>query len=340
MRKLIAVSILLVCPQFAQPVSESLLNGLEWRDIGPFRAGRTVAAAGVPGDPKTFYFGSVGGGVWKTGDAGMTWKPLFEGVPVSSIGALALAPSDPNVIYAGTGESDWRSDLSTGAGVYKSIDAGMTWRFSGLKDSRHIGRIVVHPSNPNIVVAAAMGHAYGANEERGVYVSNDGGNTWTRTLHRGPDISAVDLAMVATQPDTVYATMWRARRSPWSQYPPVEGEGGGLFKSTDAGKSWTQLRQGLPTGQCGRSGVATSPDGRRVYLLIDHKQSGGLYRSDDGGATFAQTSNDARIFSRGWYFGRVSVDPRNPDNVYAPNVALYRSRDGGRNFTVLRGATA
>ncbi len=311
--------------------------GLEWRLIGPFRGGRTVAAAGVPGDHRTFYFGAVGGGIWKTGDAGTTWQPIFDGQPVASIGALAVAPSDSNVIYAGTGESDWRSDLSAGAGIYKSTDAGKTWKFAGLKDSRHVGRILIHPRNPDVVYVAAMGHAYGSNDERGVFVSTDGGVTWNRTLHKGPDICAVDLAMPADQPDTIYATLWRARRSTWSQYPPVEGPGGGLFKSTDAGKTWTQLSQGLPATQWGRSGVSVSPDGLRVYALVDTK-NGGLFRSDDSGATFQQVSNDARIYSRGWYFGRIAIDPQNPDIVYSPNVALYRSVDGGRNFTVLRGA--
>jgi photosystem II stability/assembly factor-like uncharacterized protein len=312
--------------------------GLEWRLIGPFRAGRTVAAAGVPGDPATFYFGAVGGGVWKSRDAGNTWKPIFDGQPVASIGAMAVAPSDPNVIYVGTGESDWRSDLSAGAGVYKSIDAGKSWKLIGLEETRHIGRIVVHPKDPNIVYVAAMGHAYGPNEQRGVFVSRDGGTTWNRTLYKGPDLCAIDLAMPASDPNTIYATLWRARRSTWSQYPPVEGPGGGLYKSTDAGATWNPVTSGLPAGQWGRAGLTVSNDGRRVYTLIDSPKEGGLYRSDNAGETFTQVSKDARIFSRGWYFGRIAIDPNNPDTVYSPNVALYKSTDGGRNFTILRGA--
>ena len=312
--------------------------GLEWRLIGPFRAGRTVAATGIAGDSTTFYFGAVGGGVWKSNDAGNTWKPIFDSQPVSSIGAIAVAPSNPNILYAGTGESDWRSDLSSGAGVYKSIDAGKTWKLTGLEDTRHIGRIIVHPKDPNIVYVAAMGHAYGPNEMRGVFVSRDGGTTWNRILYKGPDLCAVDLAMPADDPNTLYATLWNARRSTWSQYPPVEGPGSGLFKSTDAGNTWNPVTQGLPTLPWGRAGISVSNDGRRVYTLIDNPKEGGLYRSDDAGATFTQVSNDARIFSRGWYFGRIAIDPNNPDTVYSPNVALYKSTDGGRNFTILRGA--
>jgi photosystem II stability/assembly factor-like uncharacterized protein len=332
MRKLSLAPLLMACA-----LSGADFAGLEWRLIGPFRGGRTVAASGIAGDHRTFYFGAVGGGIWKTTDAGNTWQSIFDGQPVASIGALAVAPSDPNVIYAGTGESDWRSDLSTGAGVYKSVDAGKTWKFAGLKDSRHIGRIIIHPKNPNVVYVAAMGHAYGPNDERGVFVSRDGGASWTRTLFKGPDICAVDLAMPSGDPSTIYATMWKARRSPWSQYPPVEGPGGGLFKSKDEGATWTQVTQGLPTTQWGRSGVTASADGKRVYVLIDTKD-GGLFRSDDSGASFTQVSNDTRIFSRGWYFGRVAIDPQNPDIVYSPNIALYKSVDGGRNFTILRGA--
>lgn len=322
---------------FAMAAAAADFPGLEWRLIGPFRGGRTVAAAGVPGDHRTFYFGSVGGGIWKTTDAGTTWRPIFDGQPVASIGALAVAPSNPNVIYAGTGESDWRSDLSTGGGIYKSTDAGKTWKLVGLQDSKHIGRIVVHPKNPDIAYVAAMGHAYGPNEERGVYVTRDGGASWSRSLYKGPELCAVDLAMPEGDPDTIYATLWRARRSTWSQYSPVEGPGGGLFRSADGGKSWTQLTNGLPATQWGRSGVSVSPDGKRVYALVDTKD-GGLYRSDDAGATFQHVSSDPRIYSRGWYFGRIAIDPQNPDIVYSPNVALYRSTDGGRNFTILRGA--
>ncbi len=322
----------------AASLTAAEFSGLEWRLIGPFRAGRTVAAAGVAGDPTTFYFGAVGGGVWKSNDAANTWKPVFDGQPVSSIGALAIAPSNPNILYAGTGESDWRSDLSSGAGIYKSIDAGKTWTVSGLEETRHIGRIVVHPKDPNIVYVAAMGHAYGPNEQRGVFVSRDGGATWNRTLYKGPDLCAIDLAMPSADPDTIYATLWRARRSTWSQYPPVEGPGGGLFKSTDAGMTWTPVTAGLPTGQWGRAGISVSNDGRRVYTLVDSPKEGGLYRSDDSGATFTQVSKDVRIFSRGWYFGRIAIDPNNPEIVYSPNVALYKSTDGGRNFAILRGA--
>ena len=322
----------------AQPFSGSLFDGLEWRLIGPFRGGRVVAVAGIPGDPATFYFGAVGGGVWKTTDAGTVWTPVFDQQRIASIGAIAVAPSNPNVVYVGTGETDIRSDLGIGDGVYKSVDGGKTWRNIGLRDSRQIGSIRVDPRNPDTVYVAALGHAYGPNAERGVYRSTDGGSTWQKVLDKGPEIGAVDLTLEPENPRAIYATVWNAHRPPWSVYGPLEGPGSGLYKSTDGGDHWTQLAgHGLPEGAWRRSGVATAAGGR-VYVLIDAPSGGGMYRSDDAGQTWTRASADSRIVSRGWYFGGVTADPRNPDTVYVPNVALYRSIDGGKTFTVLKGA--
>jgi photosystem II stability/assembly factor-like uncharacterized protein len=323
----------------AQPLPPTLFDSLQWRLIGPFRGGRSVAVTGIPGDPNTFYFGAVGGGVWKTTNAGVTWNPIFDSQRIASIGAIDVAASDPNVIYVGTGEADIRSDLSTGDGIYKSTDAGKTWKHAGLRDSRHIARIVVDPANPAIVYVAALGHAYGPNAERGVYRSKDGGASWKKILDEGPDTGAADLALDG---QTIYATMWRARRSPWSQYAPLGGPGSGLYKSTDGGDHWTQLTgNGLPEGEWGRAGVAIAkgPQGKRVYAIIDAAATaGGLYRSDDAGSSWTRTNGDTRTYSRGWYFGSVTVDPNNPDLVYLPNVSLYKSTDGGTTFTVLKGA--
>ncbi len=335
--------LLLTVAAVAQPVPPELMNGLKWRLIGPFRGGRVVAVAGVPGDSTTFYFGSVDGGIWKTTDAGVVWTPIFDGQPVASIGALAVAPSDPKTIYAGSGETDIRSDLSTGNGVYKSTDGGATWTHIGLEDTRQISRIVVDPQNPGVVYVGALGHAYGPNEERGVYKSIDGGGHWTRVLALGPAIGVSDLAMCSSAPQLLFAGTWNSHRPPWSTYGPLDGPGGGLYRSQDAGKTWSRLEgHGLPEGDWGRVGVDIAPDGKRVYALIEVKKSeakkSGLYRSDNGGDTWMLANADPRLTSRAWYFNRVTIDPQNPDVIYIPNIALYRSEDGGKTISVLRGA--
>jgi len=323
---------------FSQQVSPQLFSGLSWRLIGPFRGGRAVAVSGVPGDSKTFYFGAVDGGVWKTTDAGLVWEPVFEGQAVASIGAIAVAPSDPQIIYVGTGESDIRSDLASGDGVYKSSDAGRTWHHIGLNDSRQISRIVVDPTNPDMVFVAALGHAYGPNAERGVYKSADGGTTWKRVLDKGPDIGVSDLAIASGNPRVLVAGTWNARRPPWSVYGPLKGPGGGLYRSHDGGESWVQLAgNGLPAGDWGRVGVALSPDGRRIYALIEAGVSG-LYRSDDGGDHWVMANDDQRLTARAWYFNSITVDPSDPNIVYMPNIALYRSDDAGKTVSVSRGA--
>ena len=345
--------LLLTVAAVAQPIPPELMNGLKWRLIGPFRGGRVVAVAGVPGDSTTFYFGAVNGGIWKTTDAGVVWSPIFDGQPVGSIGALAVAPSDPKTIYAGTGETDIRSDLSSGNGVYKSTDGGSTWSHIGLEDTRQISRIAIDPQNPSIVYVGALGHAYGPsvyspNPQRGVYKSVDGGMHWMRVLDPGPEIGISDLAMSTATPQLLFAGAWHTHRPPWSTYAPIDGPGGGLYRSQDAGKTWARLDgNGLPEGDWGRVGVDIAPDGKRVYALIEVKKSeagkaeakqSGLYRSDDGGNNWVLANADPRLTSRAWYFNRVTIDPQNRDVIYIPNVAVYRSEDGGKTISVVRGA--
>ena len=306
--------------------------------LGPFRGGRAVAVAGVPGDSTTFYFGSVNGGVWKTTSAGTVWTPIFDGQPAASIGALEVAPSDPNTLYAGTGESDIRSSLSFGNGVYKSTDAGKTWTQVGLAQTRHISRIVVDPHDAKIVFVAALGHVYAPNEWRGVFKSVDGGAHWKKVLDQGKQIGVSDLAICSGNPQLLFAGTWHTWRPPWSTYGPIDGPGGGLFRSNDGGETWTRLSgHGLPDGDWGRVGVAVAPDGKRVYALIAAKEAG-LYRSDDGGESWVLANSDSRLTSRAWYFNRITVDPSHPDVIYIPNVALYRSEDAGKTISIVRGA--
>ena len=345
---LLLTSLFLTIAAFAQSIPPDMIARLKWRLIGPFRGGRAVAVAGVPGDSTTFYFGSVSGGIWKTTDAGVVWKPIFDGQPVASIGALAVAPSDPKTIYAGTGESDIREDLSSGNGVYKSMDAGTTWRHIGLDDTRQISRIVVDPENANVVYVGALGHTFGPNEQRGVYQSADGGEHWTQVLDLGPEIGISDLAISSDAPHLLFAGAWHVRRAPWSAYAPIDGPGSGLYRSQDGGRTWTRLAgNGLPEGDWGRVGVDVAPDGKRVYALITlqsemqsqtQSRKSGLYRSGDGGNTWVLVNSAPSLTSRAWYFNRITIDPHNPDVIYMPNVALYRSEDGGKTVSVLRGA--
>jgi photosystem II stability/assembly factor-like uncharacterized protein len=338
-----SVSTLLVCTAIfsmaatAQPVPAEMFNQLSWRMIGPFRGGRVAAVAGAPGDSRTYYFGSVGGGVWKTTNAGTTWSPVFDQQNIASIGAIAVAPSKPSVVYVGTGEADIRSQICFGDGVYKSTDAGKTWKNVGLRDTRQIAKILVDPRNPDVVYVAALGHVYGPNPERGVFRSTNGGATWQKVLFTTPEVGAVDLAWDPANTKVMFATMWNGRRPPWSVYAAIEGPGSGLWKSVDGGGHWDQVAgHGLPDAQWRRSGVAVAAGGKRVYVVID-ATGGGLFRSDDGGETWTRTSADNRITSRNWYFSGITVDPVDPDLVYIPNVAVYRSADGGKNFTVLKG---
>ncbi len=310
---------------------------LHWRLLGPFRGGRVLAVAGVPEQPQHFYFGAVNGGVWETLDAGRTWQPIFDDEPVGSIGALAVAPSDPRVLYVGTGEADMRSDIAQGDGMYRSGDAGKTWAKVGLENSQQIGKIIVDPRDANTVFVAALGHPYGPNPERGVFRSRDGGAHWERVLGKGAHTGAIDLAFDPADPQVIYAALWQTRRTPWNVYPPASGPGSGLYKSGDGGSTWTQVHgNGFPE-RVGRVGIAvaqTVPS--RVYALVDG-DTGGLYRSDDSGAHWRKTSDDVRIWQRGWYFGRIAVDPKNADRVYAMNTIVLRSDDGGAHFIALKG---
>jgi photosystem II stability/assembly factor-like uncharacterized protein len=322
----------------AAGIDPTQFQDLHWRLIGPFRGGRVLAVAGVPGEREHFYFGSVNGGVWETIDAGRTWKPIFDGQPIGSIGALAIAPSDAKTIYLGSGEADMRSDIAQGDGLYKSADGGKTWTKIGLADTQQVGRILVDPRDPNRVLVAALGHPYGPNAERGVFRSTDGGGTWQRVLFKDENTAAIDLAFKPGDPRVIYAALWQTRRPPWSVYPPSNGPGSGLYKSTDGGDTWMPIvDHGFPV-KPGRIGLALSPSRPdRVYAMVDAPE-GGLYRSDDGGASWMRASGDRRIWGRGWYFGGVTVEPGDPDVVYACNTALYRSRDGGRTFVPIQGA--
>ena len=313
-------------------VDPALYSGLKWRMVGPFRGGRVNAVTGVPGDPNTFYFGSVGGGVWKSSNAGRTWNPIFDQEGVGSIGAIGVAPSNPDVIYVGTGEADMRDSIQYGDGMYKSTDAGKTWTHIGLEATRQIGRVIVDPRDPNLVFVAALGHAYAPNPDRGVFRSTDGGATWQKVLFKGDTVGAIDITFDPSNSKTIYAGLWAVRRPPWFIYAPANEPGGGIFKSTDGGDHWTQLTSGLPTDGIGRIGLSISAaNPQRVYAVIDAKQ-GGLYRSDDAGGTWTLMSGDQRIWGRGWYFETVTADPKNADAVYIPNTGIYKSTDGGKTW--------
>jgi photosystem II stability/assembly factor-like uncharacterized protein len=325
-------------PQF--PLN--LYANLEWRCIGPFRGGRTVAATGVPNNPNLFYIGVNNGGVWKTTDAGRTWFPIFDSQPTGSIGALAVAPSNPNVIYVGSGEGLRRPDLSTGDGIYKSTDAGNTWQHLGLRDGQQIANILIDPQDPNRVFVAVLGHPYGPNSERGVFRSTDGGETWQKILYKDDDIGAADLAFDPKNPQIIYTDLWSSRRPPWTTGNPLEGHSGGLFKSTDGGETWHPLTKGLPTNAqgLGRIGFGISPSSpNRIYALVDAApEVGGLYRSDDAGESWQRVNHEQRIWGRGSDFAWVRVSPENPDIIYICNTSTYRSTDAGTSFTAIKGA--
>jgi photosystem II stability/assembly factor-like uncharacterized protein len=323
-------------------LSDSTYNSMRWRMIGPFRGGRTLAASGIPGNPNTFYFGAVDGGVWRTTNAGVTWVPLTDGQTNPSIGALAIAPSNEKIIYIGTGEADMRSDITYGTGVYKSTDGGEHWTHLGLEDTRHIGKILIDPNNPDIVFIAALGHAYGSSNERGVFKTTDGGKTWKKVLYKNDETGAVDLSWDTENTNVIYASMWQAQRTPWSQYPPNEGPGSGLYKSTDIGNTWNEIKgNGFPEDTLGRIGVAVvnGSNGNKLFALVESQgKNSGLYYSNDGGKTWELRSTNEQIITRMWYFGRVFVDPTNPEIVYIPNRSVFRSEDGGKTFTAIKGS--
>ena len=331
-----AIIVAITCVHAAS-VDPTLFQELRWRSIGPFRGGRVLTVAGVPNEPDHFYFGAVNGGVWESRDAGRTWQPIFDGEGVGSIGAIAIAPSDSKTIYVGTGEADMRSDIAQGIGMFKSTDGGRHWTAIGLSDTQQIGKILVDPRDSSVVLVAALGHPYGPNSERGVFRSTDGGKTWVKTLFRNADTGAIDLAFRPGDPDTVYAALWQTRRPPWNVYPPSNGPGSGLFKSTDGGQHWAELKgHGLPSAP-GRIGLAMAPSAPdRIYALIDARP-GGLFVSNDAGENWTRTGSDPRIWARGWYFSGVTVDPANADDVYVCDTIVLRSRDEGKHFLPLKG---
>jgi photosystem II stability/assembly factor-like uncharacterized protein len=321
-------------PAPASTIDEKLFRGMRWRQVGPFRGGRALAIEGIPGEPGTYYFGAVAGGVWKTTDGGANWAPLFDKEAISSIGAIAVAPSDHNVIYVGTGEAAVRGNISYGAGVYKSVDAGKTWKNIGLKDSRHIGALIVDPKNADIVLVAALGHIFGANPERGIFRTTDGGKTWNKVLSKDQETGGIDVVFDPQNSNVVFAALWQAKRQPW--FFSSGGPGSGLYRSDDGGANWKRLEgNGLPDGILGRIGVTVSgADSNRVYAMIEAKE-GGLYRSEDGGTKWTRVNEDGRFRQRAWYFSKVYADPKAADTVYVLNTGLFRSVDGGKSFTLL-----
>lgn len=315
--------------------AKSQFGPLAYRQVGPFRGGRSGAVAGVPSQPMVYYFGSTGGGVWKTTDGGATWEPLGDQTfKTGSVGAIGVSESDPNVVYVGMGEETLRGNLSHGDGMYKSTDAGRTWKkLAGLDDTRHIARVRVHPRNPDLVYVAAIGHAFGPNEQRGVFRSKDGGKSWEKILYRSPQAGANDLTFDPTNASILYASFWEIVRKPWTF--ESGGPGSGLFKSTDGGDTWQELTRspGLPRGVVGKIGVTVSPaNSERVWAIIE-AEDGGIFRSDNGGKTWTKVNESRNLRQRAWYYTRIYADPQNADSVYVLNTGFYRSNDGGRTFS-------
>ena len=326
---------------FAQNIDSRFLGGLNWRMIGPHRAGRTVGVTGVPSQPSVFYIGVNNGGVWKTNDYGHTWKPIFDTESTGSVGDVVVAPSNPNVVYVGSGEGIQRPDLSVGNGLYKSIDAGKSWTNMGLRDAQQIGGITVDPSNENRIFVAVLGHPYGPNKERGVYRSLDGGKTLEQVLYINENTGAIQVTIDQNNPKIVYADIWAARQGPWEN-GAWNGKESGLFKSEDGGTTWRRLTKGLPTTTedgLGRIGFTIAPtNSNRMYATVDAEKNGGIYRSDDAGESWFLLTTDGRFWGRGSDFAEIKVDPKNADIVYSANVVMWKSTDGGKNWTGIKGA--
>ncbi len=312
-------------------------KALNYRLVGPYRGGRVLAVSGVVGQDNTYYFGGVAGGVWKTTDGGLNWKPMFDKQKDASpsIGALAVAETDPNVIYVGTGEACIRGNIVGGNGVYKSIDAGKTWKFVGLADTHAIGRVIVNPKNPDIAFVAALGHPFGDNEERGVFRTRDGGKTWEKVLYKDAKTGAIDITFDPSNANILFAALWQAKRTPWSM--DSGGPGSGLYRSADGGTTWKEVKgHGIPEGILGRIGVTVSgANPNRIWAVIENEK-GGIYRSDDGGETWQLLTDDHRFRQRAWYYSHIFADPKSADTVYILNTGVYRSNDGGKTFNVLR----
>src|SRR5438477_5318937 len=341
----IAAIIILCGLSAALPAQQdpSLFNGLRYRMVGPNRGGRSTAVTGVTNQPLTYYMGVASGGVWKTTDAGLTWVPISDGrIPVASIGAIEVAPSDPNVVYVGTGSDDIRSNVSIGRGIYKSTDAGLTWTFSGLRDVGQIGAVRVDPSNPDVVFVSATGNPFKPNPDRGVFRSRDGGRSWDKVLFVSDSVGASDVELMPGSPSVVYAVMWRGERKPWTIISGAPAAGGsGVYKSRDGGDNWTKLAGGLPTGIVGKGNVAvTAANPNRAYLLYEAKPGGGLYRTDDAGATWSLVNTAPGPIQRPFYYTTIAADPTNADVVYVGAEGFWKSTDAGkslRNFPVPHG---
>jgi photosystem II stability/assembly factor-like uncharacterized protein len=328
-------------PAFTIEFPPDLFDEMHWRMIGPFRGGRTKAAAGIPDQPNVFYVGVVNGGVWKTNDYGRIWRPIFDDQPTGSIGAIALAPSNPDIIYVGSGEGLQRPDLSTGDGIYKSTDAGETWTHLGLRDGQQIPQIIVDPENPDRLFVAVLGHPYGPNEERGIFRSVNGGRSFQKVLYKDEDTGGVDVVFDPTDPQTVYAVLWEAREGPWEN-GVFRGPGSGVFKSTDGGDHWQPINKGLPTfaeDGLSRIGITVAPSNpKRLFATVEARQKQGLYRSDDAGGSWTLINDDPRVTQRGSDFAEVKVHPTDPDTVFTGSIVVWKSTDGGQNFKAIRGA--
>ena len=320
-------------------VDTKALTEMRWRNVGPFRGGRTRALSGVASQPNVFYIGAVNGGVWKSTDYGRTWEPIFDDQPTGSIGALVVAPSDPNVIYVGSGEGLHRPDLSVGDGIYKSTDAGKTWTHLGLRDGQQISQIAIDPHNPDRLFVAVAGHPYGANPERGIYRSTDGGKTFDKVLYKNENVGAAGVVIDQSNPDTVYATLWEAREGPWEN-GSWNGTNGGIFKSTDGGTTWNQLAGGLPDGIVQAYVSVSLSDPKRLFASVATKDSVDLWVSADAGATWHTVTEDPRPKSRigGGDLPVPMLDPKNPDVVYMISTVTWKSSDGGKTWIGFRGA--
>ena len=325
----------------AQQYPESTYQELRWRMIGPTRGGRTRASCGVPGQPNVFYVGAVNGGVWKTDDFGRTWTPIFDDQPSQAVGAIAVAPSNPNIIYVSSGEGLARPDLAVGDGIYKSTDAGKTWTHLGLRNSQGIPALAVDPRDPNRVFAAALGHPYGPNEERGIYLSTDGGQNWKKVLSNSENVGGSDVEIDPSNPDVVYAGLWELRLGPWEDGNQYNGPGGGLFKSTDGGKTWHPLTNGLPKVVIQVNLTIAPSQTSRLYASVagsrDANAPGnevGIYRSDDAGENWQRITTDPRPAGRigGGDLPMPRVDPKNPDIVYSTSTVTMKSTDGGKTW--------
>ena len=325
---------ILVIPEIgsSQNINKDHYSSLEWRNIGPFRGGRSCAVTGVPGKPNLYYFGATGGGIWKSENGGRSWNNISDGFFGGSVGSIAVAPSDENVMYVGGGEKTVRGNVSYGYGAWKTVDGGKTWKQIGLENSRHISRIRIHPNNSDIAYAAVMGDLYKGTNERGVYKTIDGGKTWNKVLFANKDAGAVDLIIDPTNHRVLYASTWNVRRTPYSL--SSGGDGSAIWKSTDEGQTWKNISEakGLPKGVWGISGITVSPiDGDRVFAMIENKD-GGLFRSDDGGESWKKVNSERKLRQRAWYYTRLYADTKDIDKVYVLNVRYHTSVDGGRTF--------